>query len=63
MIRSKASKVLFVLASLVTTLVFWLHVPRAVYAQEEPSSSGVTAPEFFPLPPGDPGFLGQDHSY
>ena len=40
-----------------------LLVPAFSLAQEEPASSGVAIPDIYPLPPTQPGFLGQDHFY
>ena len=40
-----------------------LFTPLISFAQEEPASSGVARPDIYPIPPSEPGFLGQDHSY
>ena len=41
--------------------LFFFSIP--IRAQEEPASSGVAIPDIYPLPPTQPGFLGQDHFY
>ena len=35
----------------------------SLLAQEDQSSQGVAIPDIYPLPPTEPGFLGQDHAY
>ena len=51
------------LITLFLSFLVLLFIPGISFTQEEPASSGVAVPDIYPIPPNEPGFLGQDHSY